>query len=207
MIPKINVVTQCKNGDKPGSELDIVVIINEEVRRRRRNTVAHLSSHCSPHVTVQLRRSRKNFTNPNSKRCDAHNITPACLLHHSILKAHRNKQLSFQIVAILHSGCVPANIPAMRDDKDRKTGKTDSSDSGLAWNDFDSNRLAFLSLVADKANVIATAHLTDENFHRLIKIAYDGNIISAARLGEFGRRDPTTASRWINRHSTPDLFA
>ena len=95
----------------------------------------------------------------------------------------------------------------MRDDKDRKTGKTDSSDSGLAWNDLDNNRLTFLSLVADKANVIATAHLTDENFHRLIKIAYDGNIISAARLGEFGRRDPTTASRWINRHSTPDSFA
>jgi hypothetical protein len=100
----------------------------------------------------------------------------------------------------------------MRDDKDRKT---DSSDSGLAWNDFDSNRLAFLGLVADKANVIArlvaeanvNAADTDEYFHRLIKIAYDGNILSAAQLGEFGRRDPTTASRWINGHSTPDSFA
>jgi hypothetical protein len=83
----------------------------------------------------------------------------------------------------------------------------DEADNGPAWGEFDLNRSKFLQLVADHAEKIATRHLTAENFHRLIKIAYDGNIISAAQLGEFGRRDPTTASRWINRHSTPDSFA
>ena len=84
---------------------------------------------------------------------------------------------------------------------------TQEQDNGPAWEDFDSNRLGFLRLVADRAELIATRHLNDENFHRLIRIAYDGNIVSAAQLGEFGRRDPTTASRWINGHSTPDSFA
>jgi hypothetical protein len=84
---------------------------------------------------------------------------------------------------------------------------TKDSDNGPLWSDFDFNRSKFLQLVADHAEKIATRHLTGENFHRLIKIAYDGNVISAAQLGEFGRRDPTTASRWINGHSTPDSFA
>jgi hypothetical protein len=85
---------------------------------------------------------------------------------------------------------------------------TKESDNGQpAWREFDLNRSRFLQLVAEQAELIATRHLSDENFHRLIKIAYEGNIISAAQLGKFGRRDPTTASRWINGHSTPDSFA
>src|SRR5258705_6369910 len=98
---------------------------------------------------------------------------------------------------MLHVKCASATLAAM----------TKESDNGPAWSDFDLNRSKFLQLVADYADKIATRHLTAENFHRLIKIAYEGNIISAAQLGEFGRRDPTTASRWINGHSTPDSFA
>lgn len=81
------------------------------------------------------------------------------------------------------------------------------SASEVTWSEFDQNRLRFLHLVSDQADLIATQHRTDENFHRLIKIAYEGNIMSAAELGKIGRRDPTTASRWINGHSTPDSFA
>jgi uncharacterized Zn finger protein len=84
---------------------------------------------------------------------------------------------------------------------------TDESATEVAWDEFDRNRSMFLKLVADQAELIATHHLTDENFHRLISIAYEGKIVSAAQLGQIGRRDPTTASRWINRHSTPDSFA
>jgi hypothetical protein len=79
--------------------------------------------------------------------------------------------------------------------------------AGVTWVEFDRNRSRFLQLVADQAELIANQHLRDENFHRLIKIACDGKIVSAAQLGEIGRRDPTTASRWINGHSTPDSFA
>lgn len=81
------------------------------------------------------------------------------------------------------------------------------SASEVMWSEFDQNRLRFLHLVSDQADLIATQHLTNENFHRLVKIAYEGNIVSAAELGKFGRRDPTTASRWINGHSAPDPFA
>ena len=76
------------------------------------------------------------------------------------------------------------------------------------WNQFDDNRLRLLQLVAAQADLIATPqHLNNQNFHRLIKTVYDANIVSAAELGRIGRRDPTTASRWINGHSTPDSFA
>ena len=84
---------------------------------------------------------------------------------------------------------------------------TKQSLTEVTWDEFNLNRSRFLHLVADQAELIANHHLTDDNFHRLIKIAYDGNIISAAKLGTMGRRDPTTASRWINGHSTPDTFA
>jgi hypothetical protein len=82
-----------------------------------------------------------------------------------------------------------------------------TADAGLEWDEFSKNRITFLRLVAQKARIVASRHLNDDNFFRLIRIAYDGKIISAAQLGEFGRRDPTAASRWINRHSSPDSFA
>jgi hypothetical protein len=63
--------------------------------------------------------------------------------------------------------------------------------------------ISLLRTAASVARALVSDHLSDENFQRLVKFAHDLKIVSAEKLGEIGRVDRTTASRWVNGHSAP----
>lgn len=68
-------------------------------------------------------------------------------------------------------------------------------------------RITMLRKVATVAAAVAKHHLSDDSFHRVVKFAYEQKIITAEKLGEMGRSDRTTASRWINGHNAPNPLA
>jgi hypothetical protein len=70
-----------------------------------------------------------------------------------------------------------------------------------------SDEVEVLRTLSGLAKAVAAQHLEGDNFRHLVKFAYDRRIVSAERLGEIGRVDPTTASRWINGRSTPSALA
>jgi hypothetical protein len=65
-------------------------------------------------------------------------------------------------------------------------------------------RIAVLRKVATIAKVVAEHHLSDENFQLFVKFVNEQRIVGPDKLGEMGRVDRTTASRWINGHSAPN---
>jgi hypothetical protein len=64
-----------------------------------------------------------------------------------------------------------------------------------------------LHTLAALANTLASHHLTDDNFKRLLRFAYGKRIVTPEKLGEIGRVDRTTASRWINGPTAPGPLA
>jgi hypothetical protein len=64
-----------------------------------------------------------------------------------------------------------------------------------------------LYTLAALAKTLASHHLSDDNFKRLLRFAYGKRIVTAEKLGEIGRVDRTTASRWINGPTAPGPLA
>lgn len=74
------------------------------------------------------------------------------------------------------------------------------------FNELKMKHAEVLWTLATLARALIAKHLSDENFQRVIQFAYEQRIITADQLGNFGRVDRTTASRWINGHSAPNTF-
>ena len=77
----------------------------------------------------------------------------------------------------------------------------------VGFEELRSKDIALLRTLAGLAKAVAVKHLDDNNFRYLVKFAHDRRIISAERLGKMGKVDRTTASRWINGHSSPSTLA
>lgn len=76
-----------------------------------------------------------------------------------------------------------------------------------SFEDLTRKHIELLRTLANVARATLETHLSDENFKRVVKFAYDQKVVTADKLGEIGRVDRTTASRWINGQTAPGALA
>ena len=90
---------------------------------------------------------------------------------------------------------------------DRSADLTPNQDLDPNWYEaLLQTRIGVLRKVASFAKIIALNQggFDDNQFKLLIKFASDQRIVAADEVGAMGNVDRTTASRWINGHTTPN---
>ncbi len=66
------------------------------------------------------------------------------------------------------------------------------------------SKRSLILAIGTAAAEVAREHLAASEFHAILREAVDAKILSVERVAEIGRVDRTTASRWINNHTTPN---